>query len=225
MGRVAASTIAPIAGLVATAAAAFAWRGAAGVTLWLMMILAPLLVLRPGFWLVLRPLSRRRRVVGRSARYVGWVALLWAGLGLAVFSQRGWLLSGRLEMPLAARIAGILIGLLSPLLTISATRSLGWERAICVPVLFGEKPGKPPTLVVSGPYRFVRNPMYVSEMCALVGCFLFAGFPSLLCMFLLWLPMTGFVIPLEEQELRDRFGPEQYDAYARRVARLIPGLW
>jgi len=190
-----------------------------------MVILAPLLVLRPGFWLILRPLYRRSKVASNSSRYVTWALALWGGLSLLVFSHRHLLLSGRFDVPLAARVIGLLIGLISPVLTVSALHTLGWKRAICIPSISGEKSGEPASLVMSGPYRIVRNPIYLSEMCALLGGFLISGFSGLLCMFLLWLPMTGFVIPLEEAELRARVGAGQYEAYARRVARLLPGLW
>jgi protein-S-isoprenylcysteine O-methyltransferase Ste14 len=210
----------------AIALCAYLWRGWAGVALWTMIILGPLLVLRPGFWLVLRPLlNRYRGAEWRSSRYLAWTVLLWAGLSFSLFSQREVLLSARLEMPFPVQVLGFIVGLMSPLLSASTLWTLGWARAICIPVLFGEKPGEPPALVTSGPYRLARNPMYLSELCALLGVFLLSGLDSALCAFLLWLPMTVIVIPMEEKELRARFGPEQWEAYARRVPRLVPGLW
>ncbi len=59
MKRFLPGSAAPLAVLTVSAAGACAWHGVAGVALLLIVILAPLLVLRPGFWLVLRPLSRR----------------------------------------------------------------------------------------------------------------------------------------------------------------------
>jgi len=226
MRRFMGGTVAPLAALAVPPLVPNLWGGGGGVVVWLMVILAPLLALRPCFWLILRPLARRhdKQAIGHR-RYLAWMVLLWGGVSILVFTQRGLLLAARFAMPLAAQVIGVLMGMMSPVLTVSAMWSLGWARAVCIPTMLGERSEKPRGLIVSGPYRFVRNPMYLSEMCALLGAFLISGYASLFCMFLLWLPMTGFVIPLEEAELRERFGREQYDAYARRVSRLLPWLW
>jgi protein-S-isoprenylcysteine O-methyltransferase Ste14 len=77
----------------------------------------------------------------------------------------------------------------------------------------------PRLLVVRGPYRFVRNPMYIGAAVALVGASLFyesvalAGFTLL---FLLTVHM--FVIFYEEPVLRRKFGAD-YDDYSARVRR------
>jgi len=80
----------------------------------------------------------------------------------------------------------------------------------------------PRRLVVAGPYRFVRNPMYVGAGVALAGAALFfesaalAGFTGLF-----FLITHLFVLWYEEPALRRTFG-EAYDAYCRRVRRWRP---
>lgn len=82
----------------------------------------------------------------------------------------------------------------------------------------------PRRLVVLGPYRMVRNPMYLGAGLALAGAALIyraaalAGFAALF-----FLAAHSFVRWYEEPTLRRRFGAE-YDAYCRRVGRWRPRL-
>ena len=80
----------------------------------------------------------------------------------------------------------------------------------------------PRRLVVRGPYRLVRNPMYLGAGLALAGAALFyqssplAGYAGL---FLLITHM--FVVLYEEPTLRRTFDGD-YEAYCRRVDRWWP---
>jgi protein-S-isoprenylcysteine O-methyltransferase Ste14 len=80
----------------------------------------------------------------------------------------------------------------------------------------------PRRLVIRGPYRWVRNPMYLGAGLALAGAAVFYGSPALTAYasaFLL--AMHLFVVFYEEPTLRQMFGGE-YDAYCRRVHRWWP---
>ena len=80
----------------------------------------------------------------------------------------------------------------------------------------------PKKLVVEGPYRIVRNPMYWSVVSVMlgealafrsltlaeIGCAVFAG-------------AILFVMVYEEPILRTKFGAE-YEAYCQRVPRWLP---
>jgi protein-S-isoprenylcysteine O-methyltransferase Ste14 len=82
----------------------------------------------------------------------------------------------------------------------------------------------PRRLVMQGPYRFVRNPMYIGAGLALVG----AGFFYELLLVLgysglFFLAMHLFVVWHEEPALRRTFGQE-YEAYCGRVRRWRPGV-
>ena len=81
----------------------------------------------------------------------------------------------------------------------------------------------PTALVVSGLYRYVRNPMYVGVILVLIGEALW--FPS--WSFLLYLGVfVAFVhvsvLVYEEPNLRRRFGDE-YLRYTAAVSRWLPG--
>ena len=82
----------------------------------------------------------------------------------------------------------------------------------------------PKELVVKGPYRYVRNPMYVFLALALSGeaiffettlLFVFAALAIITCH--LW------VLLYEEPSLKRRFG-KTYEGYCERVSRWLPGL-
>ncbi len=80
----------------------------------------------------------------------------------------------------------------------------------------------PRLLVMRGPYRWVRNPMYVAVLAIVVGQALVFGNSGLLAYgAVVALAFHAFVVAYEEPTLRRRFGGE-YDAYAARVARWLP---
>jgi protein-S-isoprenylcysteine O-methyltransferase Ste14 len=76
-------------------------------------------------------------------------------------------------------------------------------------------------LVPSGPYRYTRNPMYVSLALLTIACGLLLAtwWPILLLVPTLAI-VRQFVILPEERYLRRRFGAE-YEGYARRVRRWL----
>lgn len=76
-------------------------------------------------------------------------------------------------------------------------------------------------LVVQGPYRFTRNPMYLSLLCAYVGVALLTRliWPVLLLPLVI-LAVNTLVIRKEEQYLERKFG-SAYTAYKEHVRRWI----
>lgn len=78
-------------------------------------------------------------------------------------------------------------------------------------------------LVTSGPYRFIRHPLYLAEQVAIIGIFLqFLSWQAALVL------LTHFFFQIrrmlnEERVLTETF--PDYRDYAKRTARLIPGVW
>ncbi|MEZ5599020.1 MAG: isoprenylcysteine carboxylmethyltransferase family protein [Pseudomonadales bacterium] len=80
----------------------------------------------------------------------------------------------------------------------------------------------PKQLVVAGPYRFVRNPMYLAVLCVIAGQAVWhlsgtlaiygAGVTAMFCLF-----VQGY----EERTLCRLFG-DDYRAYCARVPRWLP---
>jgi protein-S-isoprenylcysteine O-methyltransferase Ste14 len=82
----------------------------------------------------------------------------------------------------------------------------------------------PRRLVVRGPYRMVRNPMYLGAGLALAAATLFYQSLILLGFTALFLVATHtFVVAYEEPTLRRTFG-EEYEDYCRRVRRWLPSF-
>ena len=82
----------------------------------------------------------------------------------------------------------------------------------------------PPRLVVSGFYRYVRNPIYVSFLIILVGQTLLFGSPDLLKYAVAaWLAGAAAVRFYEEPRLARKFGAE-YATYRHAVHAWIPRL-
>ena len=80
----------------------------------------------------------------------------------------------------------------------------------------------PKELVVIGPYRYVRNPIYVGVVLIFLGHFLWFGYWALLVYTALaWIGVHFFVVSYEEPTLKKRFGAA-YEDYRRRVPRWIP---
>jgi protein-S-isoprenylcysteine O-methyltransferase Ste14 len=82
----------------------------------------------------------------------------------------------------------------------------------------------PRRLVASGPYRYLRNPMYLGAALALGGAALFYRSLALLIYVVLFLAVTHvFVVLYEEPTLARLFGAD-YAAYRERVHRWVPRI-
>lgn len=80
----------------------------------------------------------------------------------------------------------------------------------------------PRKFVAVGPYRYVRNPMYIGGFLALIGFGLILKSVATLIFGLPWILFAHiFVRIYEEPVLRKQFGDE-YEAYCGRVNRWIP---
>jgi protein-S-isoprenylcysteine O-methyltransferase Ste14 len=82
----------------------------------------------------------------------------------------------------------------------------------------------PRRLVVAGPYRHVRNPMYVAGLLVLVGQALLYGAVSLVWYAAAFALVTHlFVVAYEEPTLGRQFGAD-YEAYRAAIRRWVPRL-
>jgi protein-S-isoprenylcysteine O-methyltransferase Ste14 len=162
---------------------------------------------------------KRRSLVGPVLVSLGFV--LFVGPGpLTVLVP--WLLSGwELHEPLlgwtwlrALGVALIVFG--TPVLAESIARFVWRGRGTLTPAV--------PTqhLVISGLYRFARNPMYLGVVAIIVGeALLFGTGHVLIYAAVVALGFHLFVVLYEEPTLRRTYGSE-YDEYCTRVRRWIP---
>jgi protein-S-isoprenylcysteine O-methyltransferase Ste14 len=106
-----------------------------------------------------------------------------------------------------ARIAGLAIGIPCLLLLALARVQLG--RAFSVQA-------KASTLVTSGLYSRIRNPIYVFGGLAIAGFMLWVNQPWLLLIFVVVIPMQVWRSRVEARVLEEKFGAE-YVEYKRRT--------
>ncbi len=80
----------------------------------------------------------------------------------------------------------------------------------------------PQYVVTAGPYRYIRNPMYIGGLAVLVAFGFYWRSPAVVIFGLLWFGLAHIaVVFLEEPDLRRKFG-ESYRAYCRDVPRWVP---
>ena len=80
-------------------------------------------------------------------------------------------------------------------------------------------------LIQSGPYRFVRHPGYTGFMLMTLGlCIGYASLIGLGAIPILLLPGLAYRMQVEERLLGEQFG-EEFQLYARKTKRILPGIW
>ncbi len=141
-------------------------------------------------------------------------------LQIMIVGGLAWLLADNYPVyPIGAAIRFVTYGLAVAGVIIIAISIAAFirERTTINPV----KPEAANTLVVTGLYRFSRNPMYLGTTLLLVG---WAGYLgdviAVAPVVFYFVSMTVFQIKPEEKVLREKFGA-QYDDYAKRVRRWI----
>ena len=80
------------------------------------------------------------------------------------------------------------------------------------------------SLVVSGLYRYVRNPMYVAVVSTIVGQSVLLGSAALLeYAGAVWFSFHVFVLAYEEPTLQQRYG-DSYEVFRTHVNRWLPRM-
>ena len=165
-------------------------------TLAFFMILAWLMLARPAA--VARDVRLAPRIVSLAGTYGAWT--------VAFLPQA--------QLSPALTLAAASITLAGGMLTIYTVVQLGRSFSISPQAR---------ALITTGPYALVRNPLYLAEEIAIIG----------LAMHVVWWTAAPFLLvhiglqvqrmTYEERVLGAAF--PDYADYARRTARLIPGVW
>jgi protein-S-isoprenylcysteine O-methyltransferase Ste14 len=150
----------------------------------------------------------------RSLLYAVGFVFLWGWLSLSVRDLDGF---GAWRFGAPCRVVGTA-------LLVAGGALVLWCLIVFVSVGRGTPApfDAPRFLVPGGPYRWVRNPMYLGAFLALVGFGLWHRSPAMVLFVIpVALAFHAFVLFYEERTLARRFGSE-YEAYRARVGRWIP---
>ena len=141
--------------------------------------------------------------------FFGWIALL-----VRTFDQRFGV-----SLPAATEIPGAILVVAGAILVL-ACAGVFISRGRGTPAIFDA----PRAFVAIGPYKYVRNPMYIGGLMLLIGFGLYERSISILFLTLpLFLLVHSFVLFYEEPTLTRKFG-SSYQEYRRAVRRWIPRL-
>ena len=151
------------------------------------------------------------RTIVYATLFIGFLLIY---LPTRVLSSTGIVRPSALGAP---QVAGTIIGTAGVLLALWCISTFVWiGRGTPAPF------DPPRRLVIRGPYRFVRNPMYIGAGLALGGAALFyKSLPLLVYGGIFLLVCHVFVLSYEEPTLKRTFGPD-YEAYCQRVSRWWP---
>lgn len=159
-------------------------------------------------------MMERLFVALRASAYAGSFVLLWGWLAIQV---RVYDRNVGVEFPPWTIVAGFFVAAFGAILSLLCV-IMFVVRGRGTPAPFDA----PRRFVATGPYRYVRNPMYLGGYLALLGAGVFLASVSIALLsfgFLVFFHL--FVMYVEEPGLEQRFG-QSYLEYKQRVNRWIP---
>jgi len=159
-----------------------------------------------------------------SARQVdpGW---FWFGMGLAAptvtltclafLIQPRWVDFASVDFPGWSRLLGVPVAL-------AGVSLFGWMfRHLGLNVTSTSMPRAGATLVTSGPYRWVRHPMYSAVLFLVVSASLLTANAVVIIGGIAMFALLAARSRIEEQRLVEKFG-DAYRAYQRGTGRFVP---
>jgi protein-S-isoprenylcysteine O-methyltransferase Ste14 len=176
------------------------------------------------------PFLARWRQWLRSRGVWAWYAVevggLWLGTTLVLVVLSPLWLAWQWQGPMFLQAIGVLLMAVSIGIGVWAAGQMGWARLLFAGALFppregAEEQGVPQFLVVRGPYRYVRNPLYDTDMLLILGTALLTQNWGLIILLVAYIAQLVMQLRLEERELRQRFG-EMYVRYCAQVPRFVP---
>ena len=140
------------------------------------------------------------------------VFFTWLALALRAFDT-----SFSFALPPALAPLGILLMFFGSILALACMATFV-VRGCGTPALFDP----PRQFVAIGPYRYVRNPMYLGGFVLLLGLAFGSRSVSILLMLIALLPVVHLLVVLhEEPSLKRKFGAP-YENYLHTVSRWLP---
>lgn len=153
-----------------------------------------------------------------DVRLIGALSLAWFCSLFGFVARPEAIAFAAVPLPLAARVAGLGLGVLAVAALVSIHLALGRNFSSVLRIRADHE------LVRSGPYRWVRHPMYGAFMLLAAAYFLISsnalvGASGACLVFAL----VYLRVPKEEQDLLAKFG-DDYRAYARTTGCILPRL-
>ena len=145
------------------------------------------------------------------------IALIGMAALLAYMINPAWMSWSSYNLPIKIRWLGVGLGMIGGALLISAFRSLGTNLTDTVVTRTRH------TIVTSGPYRWVRHPLYVATALAVTANAVVTANWFLALTGVVSVVLLAIRTRTEEQKLLERFG-DAYRNYMQRTGRFIPRL-
>jgi protein-S-isoprenylcysteine O-methyltransferase Ste14 len=152
--------------------------------------------------------------------YLGFSCYIWDRMNMSVALAR--MILGGLHSPLAGRLIRAILAVGVLIVTLAAlVRS--WAEAYLHSSVVHDSELHSDRLVADGPYRRVRNPLYLGNILLALGLGLMASRTGFLVMEVATLPFVYRLILREEANLLESQG-DSYRRYLETVPRLWPSL-
>lgn len=141
---------------------------------------------------------------------------LWLGVFTYLINPQ-WMAWSRIDLPDWLRWVGIGMGVFGDLLAYWVFSNLGNNVS---PTVLTRREA---SLVTSGPYRWVRHPLYIMGLISYLGFALLAENWFIGLMLVIGFVFLALRTPIEEAHLIEKFGDE-YRQYMARTGRFLPRL-
>jgi len=129
------------------------------------------------------------------------------------------LLTGERWILMLLEIVGLVMFVMGYLLMAWALITLGRNYQ-----LGGSAPRTEDKMVMEGPYRLIRHPMYTAALSISLGLACLIQAWAFLGVFCIYIVLIFLLIPGEEKELQKAYG-EQYGPYQQKTRELIPFVY
>jgi protein-S-isoprenylcysteine O-methyltransferase Ste14 len=149
-----------------------------------------------------------------------WFLMIFAGPSLALASlafliQPRWFAFARVDLPAWTRLLGLPLAL-------AGVGLFGWMfQHLGLNVTSTSMPRREATLVTTGPYRWVRHPMYSAALILALATTLLTASIIVALSGIAVFVLLAARSRIEERRLVEKFG-ESYRAYQHRTGRFVP---
>lgn len=176
-----------------------------------------------GWWFIVHPFVGFWRRVGTKGTFL-FISVVFLATAAGLYLVRDALLGTDYGTQWGLVAAGVPLLVTSFVIQTHRKKHLTWKILAGAPEIAPDADGpdgQPTGLLCEGVYAHVRHPRYVEFVVGSIGWTLILNYLGVYLMMVAAIVAILVVVPLEERELRDRFG-EAYALYSRRVPRFIP---